>query len=240
MILRETSLVSCCCEVQRRDLSEHLQLWSPTLTSVGSSFNKTTGRVGCKGNCVVPNALVICFPVGWPPGHFPELCFVTNKNHSEPWVKGIKLRTNSPSLGGEYEHPQHTILYKLSRRTKQIIVTPKYHIYLSLVKMTNKCIQFFGTLFAHFHSSIMALGKELFTLPVALENQNERKLWSRAIFRWPNLEQIPWLFPRGPAKSFPKLNNSHPLREKKEYQNCTIAPGFPGDVLGVEPRRSKW
>ena len=63
------------------------------------------------------------------------------------------------------------------------IVTLKYHIYLSLVKITNKCIQFFGTLFAHFHSSIMALGKELFTLPVALENQNERKLWSRAMFR---------------------------------------------------------
>ena len=148
-----------------------------------------------------------------------------------PWVKGIKLMTNSPSLGGEYEHPQHTILYKLSRRTKQIIVTPKYHIYLSLVKITNKCIQFFGTLFAHFHSSIMALGKELFTLPVALENQNERKLCSRAIFRWPNLEQIPWLFPRGPAKSFPKLNNSHPLREKKEIPKLYHCPWVPRGCL---------
>ena len=160
------------------------------------------------------------------------------KTIQSPWVKGIKLMTNSPSLGGgEYEHPQHTILYKLSRITKQpystfYCQTKVSYIYLSLVKITTKCIQFFGTLFAHFHSSIMALGKELFTLPVALKNQNERKLWSRAIFRWPNLEQIPWLFPRGPAKSFPKLNNSPPLREKK--RNIKTVP-FPRGSLRGRP-----
>ena len=39
------------------------------------------------------------------------------------------------------------------------------------------------------------------------------------------LEKIPWVCPRGPAKSFPKLNNYPPSQEKKKYQNCTIPPG---------------
>ena len=38
------------------------------------------------------------------------------------------------------------------------------------------------------------------------------------------LEQIPWVCPRDPAKSFPKLNNSSPPRGEKKYQNCTTGP----------------
>ena len=40
-------------------------------------------------------ALIICFPVGRPPGYPRGIVF----RDKSPWVKGIKLMTNSPSLG---------------------------------------------------------------------------------------------------------------------------------------------
>ena len=104
-------------------------------------------------------ALIICFP----------------KNHLNPWVKGIKLMKNSPSLGG-------------SMNTHNII--SKFGIEMKMVR---------------------------------------KKSWCRAIYRWPKLEQIhiPWMCPRGPAKSFPGLRYCPPPRGKKNYQRCTTPPGFP-------------
>ena len=44
----------------------------------------------------------ICFPVGRPSGHPPPGNWFSwqTKTIQSPWVKGIKLMTNSPSLGG--------------------------------------------------------------------------------------------------------------------------------------------
>ena len=42
----------------------------------------------------------------------------------------------------------------------------------------------------------------------------------------------PWSSHSQVASSFPKLNNSSPLRGKEKYQNCTISPGFQGVPRG--------
>ena len=52
------------------------------------------------------------------------------------------------------------------------------------------------------------------------------------------LEQILWVCSLGTAKSFPKLNNPPPSQEKKKCQNCTIPPGFPRGVPGINPWKS--
>lgn len=62
---------------------------------------------------------------------------------------------------------------------------------------------------------------------VKMKQSPSKKPWSRAIYPWPKLEQIPCVCPCDPAESFAKLNNYPTPREKKKYQNCTILPGFP-------------
>ena len=62
-------------------------------------------------------------------------------------------------------------------------------------------------------------------------NRNET---SRAIYRWSKLDQIPWVCPRGPAKSFPIVNNLLSLQGKRENTKTVPCP------LGFKsvPRRS--
>ena len=63
---------------------------------------------------------------------------------------------------------------------------------------------------------------------IEINEKDGKKLWSGAIYRWPRLEQIPWVSPSGPAKSFPKLNNFPPPRVK----NTKTVP-FPLGSRGV-------
>ena len=60
---------------------------------------------------------------------------------------------------------------------------------------------------------------------------------ARVLCRWPKLEQIPLVYPHGPSKSFPKLNNSPPPRAKKKYQNCAIPLEFPSAHRGCPGSR---
>ena len=74
----------------------------------------------------------------------------------------------------------------------------------------------------------MAPGKALFTLPLTLDHKskwNEMK-WHEKKERYTADQDSKKS--RGPAKSFPKLNNSPTPLEKKTCQNCAIPPGFPG------------
>ena len=68
--------------------------------------------------------------------------------------------------------------------------------------------------FSHFHTSTMVPGR-YFSLCLSH-----------------CLEQIPWVCPHGPAKSFPKLNKTPPRRGKNKYQNSAIPPGFPWVLRG--------
>ena len=60
-----------------------------------------------------------------------------------------------------------------------------------------------------------------------------KKLWSRAIYRWPKVDQVPRVCPRGPGKSFPMGNNLLSPQGKKEIPKLHHAPlgssRFPGD-----------
>ena len=60
---------------------------------------------------------------------------------------------------------------------------------------------------------------------IEMKSNGMKKLWSRAIYCWPKLDQIPCVCFCGPAKSFPKLNNYTLPRGKKKYQHCTPPPG---------------
>ena len=65
------------------------------------------------------------------------------------------------------------------------IVRPNYNIYFSLAKITNKGIQFFCILFAHFHTSTMVPSKALITsLPIAQPRTNPVGMspWSSEVF----------------------------------------------------------
>ena len=131
--------------------------------------------------------------------------------------------TNSPSLGGSMN--THNTISFTSCQTKIY--------YLLFISKNNKQMYpIFCTLFANFHTLTMVPGKALFTLPVALPRTNPV---GQEPIRWAPA----WVCPRGPAKSFPKLNNSPLLRGKEKYRNCTILPGFPGVSRGVDPRGSK-
>ena len=60
-----------------------------------------------------------------------------------------------------------------------------------------------------------------------------KKLWSRAIYHWPKLDQIPWVCPRGLAKSFPIVNNLLSPQGKKGNTKTGPCPlGFNSDPRG--------
>ena len=102
--LRDTTMARCSnTEYQAKYdlLARHvIFLWRGKVTWRAPSKKLSATRLAKTCFTQVATAsLIICFPVGWPPGHPPGNCFSwQTKTIQSPWVEGIKLMTNSPSL----------------------------------------------------------------------------------------------------------------------------------------------
>ena len=191
------------------------------------------------------------FPHGLTPGHIQGIIFMTNKNHSKPLCEWHKVNNEKPFLKGRYEHPQHNnyllLLVKNNITTFfNLLLSDQSIIHLLFIgKTTNKCIKFFCTLFAQFHTLTTVPSKAFFTLTVALDHKLKwnKMGWKNFGLEWHTNDQdsnkyygyIAWPTEIVSQIIIKQLRNT----TKQKYQNCAISPGLMWGSLGVDPQGNK-